>query len=344
MISDGYRAALALAFQTSQSLETTVSITVNFITLVLHFIQHAQLMITPPSLKPGDLIRIIAPSGKVRLEHVMAAAGLLRNLGFQVIEGRHLYSEFHQLAGEDAERIHDLQQALDDNQCKAILMARGGYGLLRIIDRVDFSRFMQHPKWIAGFSDITVLHSHLHNLGIETIHSVMPNSFPANSTADEPVACLMKALSGEPLNYSLAPHALNRQGTASGIITGGNLTMLTSLLGSDSAINTQGKILFLEDVGEYLYRIDRMMHTLKRAGLLDHLTGLVVGCFNDMLDGSTPFGKTAREIIAEAVTGYDYPVAFGFPAGHEPDNRPLILGRNTRLMVKPDSATIHQSS
>lgn len=301
-------------------------------------------MIKPASLKSGDLIRIVAPSGKVRHENVMAAALLLRNQGFNVIEGDSLYNEFHQLAGKDDERIKDLQQALDDKQCKAILMARGGYGLIRIIDQLDFSGFIKHPKWIAGFSDITVLHAHLHNLGIETIHSVMPNSFPSNGTIDKPVEHLLKTLLGELPQYSLAPEILNRQGAASAIITGGNLTMLTSLLGSDSSVNTNGKILFIEDVGEYLYRVDRMMHTLKRAGMLDHLAGLIVGYFNDMLDGSTPFGKTAHEIIAEIVNDYNYPVAFGFPAGHEPGNLPLILGRNTSLIVERNGTSILQSN
>ncbi len=296
----------------------------------------------PASLKPGDLIRIVAPSGKVRPENVKASALLLRNLGYKVIEGHNLYNEFHQLAGKDTERIEDLQEALDDKQCKAILMARGGYGLIRILDQLDFSGLITHPKWIAGFSDITVLHAHLHNLGIETIHSVMPNSFPLNNAIDKPVEHLLKTLSGEPLRYSLAPEILNRQGTASAIITGGNLTMLTSLLGSDSSVNTNGKILFIEDVGEHLYRVDRMMHTLKRAGMLDHLAGLIVGYFNEMLDGSTPFGKSAYEIIAEIVDDYNYPVAFGFPAGHEPVNLPLILGRNTSLTVEHDSTSIFQ--
>lgn len=290
-------------------------------------------MKTPSPLSPADLIRVVAPAGKVRPERVEAAIKFLRYQGFRVVAGASLFNESGPFAGTDEQRIADLQEALDDTTCRAILMARGGYGLIRIIDKLDFSRFLKNPRWIAGFSDITVLHNHLHNLGVETLHGVMPNSFPIDSEPDEPVRSLLEVLRGQAPSFPIPWHPLNRPGMAQATITGGNLTLITALLGSESETVTAGKILFVEDVGEHLYRIDRMMHTLKRAGKLDKLKGLVVGHFNEMLDGTSPFGMTAEEIVADAVAGYDFPVLFGFPAGHQPRNLTFILGRQTTLEV-----------
>lgn len=300
-------------------------------------------MQTPVSLKPGDKIRLVAPAGKVREKHVKTAVTTLQSAGYTVTEGAHLYDAHYQFAGDDQARRADLQEALDDETCRAILLARGGYGLIRIIDEIDFSRFLKSPKWISGFSDITVLHNHLHNQGIETIHAVMPNSFPDDGTQNQPVALLLDTLAGKSPAYSIDAHPLNKMGQASGRLTGGNLTMLTALLGSTSETVTDGKILFVEDVGEHLYRIDRMIHTLKRAGKLARLAGLVVGQFNDLPDSSTQFGMDVTEIITQAVAAYNYPVVFGFPAGHEPDNRPLILGRTTHLSVGDATVNIHQT-
>lgn len=301
-------------------------------------------MKTPAYIDTSDLIRIVAPAGKVRPGNVKAAVKMLRYEGFRVVEGKHLYDEVNQFAGTDDDRAADLQEALDDHSSRAIFMARGGYGLLRIIDRLDFSRFVRNPKWVTGFSDITVLHSHLHNLGIETIHSVMPNSFPADCMKDRPVESLLRTITGEQPRFSMNSHPLNRPGEVNASVTGGNLTLLTALLGSESETVTAGKILFIEDVGEHLYRIDRMMHSLKRAGKLDKIKGLIVGQFSDMLDGTTPFGKTAEEIIAEAVAEYSYPVAFGFPAGHDPENLAFILGRETTLTVAESHTSVIQHS
>lgn len=300
-------------------------------------------MLTPASLKPNDKIRLVAPAGKVRMNHVKAAVEVLRSAGYSVTEGAHLYDQHHQYAGDDQARRADLQEALDDDACRAILMARGGYGLIRIIDGIDFSRFLKNPKWIAGFSDVTALHNHLHNRGVETIHSVMPNSFPVDGNPSHPVTLLLQTLTGNPPLYSVDPHPFNRHGRSSGRLTGGNLTMVTAMLGSVSETDTHGKTLLLEDVGEHHYRIDRMMHMLKRAGKLSGLAGLVVGQFNDLNDSSDHFGKEVTEIIMEAVADYNYPVMFGFPAGHEPDNRPLILGRTTLLHVESTTVKIDQT-
>ncbi|MDD2963664.1 MAG: LD-carboxypeptidase [Bacteroidales bacterium] len=299
-------------------------------------------MKTPFPLSPADLIHVVAPSGKVSPVNVDSAIKLLRYQGFRISVGSSLYEETGPFAGTDEQRIADLQEALDDTTCRAILMARGGYGLIRIIDKLDFSRFLKNPRWIAGFSDITVLHNHLHNLGVETLHGVMPNSFPLDCEPDEPVESLLEVLRGHAPSFTIPWHPLNRPGKAQATITGGNLTLLTALLGSESETVTAGKILFVEDVGEHLYRIDRMMHTLKRAGKLDKLKGLVVGHFNNMFDGASPFGMTAEEIVADAVAGYDFPVLFGFPAGHQPRNLTFILGRQTTLEVIQEQPALFQ--
>ena len=254
----------------------------------------------------------------------------MESWGLNVVLGEHIFSEHFQYAGTDKERLNDLQKALDDKNIKAILCARGGYGLIRIVDQLDFTRFQKNPKWIIGFSDITILHSYTQsNFEIETLHAPMAMGLKDEASAE----FLRKSLFGEPLSYELDTHILSRHGNTSGILTGGNLAILCSLIGSNSDIDTKGKILFIEDIGEYLYRLDRMMWILKRSGKLDQLAGLVVGDFNDMQDNTDPFGKTAYEIIADAVAEYDYPVCFGFPAGHQKENRTLILGRQVNLSI-----------
>jgi len=260
------------------------------------------------------------------------AVKLLQSWGLEVVLGETLDADFHQFAGDDDLRARDLQRFIDDDNIKAIIAARGGYGTIRIIDKVDFSHFAQNPKWLVGFSDITVLHTHLFsNYGAQTIHGQMPVNIPDASARS--LETLRKALFGEELSYQVPSHPLNRNGEASGILIGGNLSLLIAVSGSVSDPDYDGKILFIEDVGEYLYAIDRMMRNLKRAGKLKNLAGLIVGGFTDVKDNDIPFGQTVPEIIMEVVKEYDYPVCFDFPAGHIPDNCSLILGKNLFLSV-----------
>jgi muramoyltetrapeptide carboxypeptidase len=304
-------------------------------------------MITPPYLKTGDKVAIIATARKVSFAEMEPAIAKLKSWGLKVLTGNYLTADFNQFAGTDEERTADLQQMLDDPEIKAIFCARGGYGSVRIIDRLDFTRFVVSPKWIVGYSDITVFHSHINrNFGIETLHGTMPINFPGDGSLTPSTESLRKTLFGEDINYRFASHPLNRMGTASGEVIGGNLSMLYSLSASSSDVATEGKILFIEDVDEYLYHIDRMMMNLKRAGKLSHLAGLVVGGLTGMNDNTIPYGHTAEEIIAGAVAEYDYPVCFSFPAGHQDNNFALILGRQAELSVADESELrfLHTSS
>ncbi|HOW24989.1 MAG TPA: LD-carboxypeptidase [Bacteroidales bacterium] len=291
-------------------------------------------MTVPAYLKKGDPVALVAPARKVTADEMEPASCKLKEWGLEVVTGKHLTGSWNQFSGTDTERAADLQEMLDRDDIRAIFCARGGYGLIRIIDRLDFSRFANDPKWIVGYSDITALHSHIHtHFGIETLHATMPIHFGDPAISAETFTSLHKALFGENLTYNLPSSALSRRGKAKGILTGGNLSLIFSLVSTPSDILTDGKILFLEDLDEYLYHVDRMMLGLKRSGKLSHLAGLIVGSMTRMRDNEIPFGKTSEEIIAEAVRDYDYPVCFGFPAGHVADNRALILGRETVLEV-----------
>lgn len=295
----------------------------------------------PAPLKPGDEIRIVATARKITPEELQPALDQLAEWGFTPTTGKHIYAEDRQFAGTDNQRASDLQAALDDPDVRAILCARGGYGSVRIIDRLVFSDFHDNPKWVAGYSDITALHNHIHrHLEICTLHSTMPINFKTNTSGA--LESLRSALVGGPLRYDVAPHPRNSCGTAQGEITGGNLSMLYSLMGSPSQVETDGKILFIEDLDEYLYHVDRMMINLKRSGVLDNLAGLILGGLTDMNDNTVPFGRTAEEIVAEAVEEYDYPVCFGFPAGHLDDNRTLKLGAKAKLAVGETGASFAQ--
>jgi muramoyltetrapeptide carboxypeptidase len=290
-------------------------------------------MITPPYLKSGDKIAIVAPARKVNPVEMDAAISILHSWGLKVVTGAHLFGENNQYSGTDQERASDIQMMLDDADIKAIICARGGYGTVRIIDQLNFSAFEQHPKWIVGYSDITVLHSHIQTqFGIETLHATMPINFPDQGT-DAAIESLRRALFGEILEYSFENQPLNKPGNVSGELTGGNLSILYSLIGSPSDIQTQDKILFIEDLDEYLYHIDRMMMNLKRNEKLAGIKALIVGSLTKMNDNTVPFGKQAEEIIAEYAQEAGIPVYFNFPAGHIADNRALIMGREVQLDI-----------
>ncbi|NOU46443.1 MAG: LD-carboxypeptidase [Bacteroidales bacterium] len=297
-------------------------------------------MRTPPSLRKGDTIGIAAPARKISREEMLPAIAIIENQGFRIRSDEAVFNEFHQYSGTDSERIAHFQSLLDDPEIKAIICARGGYGAIRVIDKLDFSKFMQNPKWIAGYSDITVFHAHLNEvLQTESLHATMPVNFATNTV--EALQSLFDALNGTPLNYKPEPHFLNHSGSATGQLVGGNLSILYSLAGSPDFPDTKGKILFLEDLDEYLYHIDRMILGLKRMGVFDQLSGLIVGGLTEMKDNAVPFGKTALEIVAEHITGFDFPVCFGFPAGHIPDNRALIFGRDYQFDVG-DKVTLRE--
>ncbi len=286
--------------------------------------------ILPPKLRKGDKVALISSARKVAPEEIQSAIDILNQWGLEVILGKNLFAQQNQFAGSDAQRASDLQEALDDETIQAVLFARGGYGTVRIIDKIDFSQFVKNPKWIIGYSDITVLHAHLDaNFAIGSLHSPMAFSFQKAGKAE--IEKIKAALFTGTQSYEIPTHPLNKKGQATGKIIGGNLSILYSLLASKSDIDTKGKILFLEDLDEYLYHIDRMMMALKRSGKLQQLAGLVIGGMSDMKDNTIPFGKTAEEIICDAVKEFDYPVCFDFPAGHIPANFPLILGDTIEL-------------
>jgi len=297
----------------------------------------------PPFLKPGATIGITCPSGYVDRQRVIYAVEVLQRWGYKVVLGATVGNEFHYFSGDDATRLRDLQSMLDDPAIDAILMGRGGYGMSRIIDGLDFTRFLERPKWIAGFSDITVLHNHLHaRFETASLHSVMCGAFKPESEFSDHILSLQKAWAGERLSYEIPVSPFNRSGAAEGVLTGGNVAILAHLTGSVSEVNTDGKILFIEDVGEYLYNLDRMLMNLKRAGKFDRLKALVVGGFTDMQDTERPFGTTVEEIIAEKVREYDYPVCFNFPCGHQEHNMTLVLGSMHRLEVKDTGVLLTQ--
>ena len=294
--------------------------------------------INPPYLKKGDKIAITCPAKKLPAP-MTDAVELLTSWGLEVILGETVGASYHQFAGDDDLRAADMQRFVNDDSIKAIIAARGGYGTIRMVDKVDFSRLNTNPKWLVGFSDITILHTHLHNnYNIQTIHGQMPVNIPEASAKS--LESLRMALFGEEISYKHHTHELNRSGEAEGVLIGGNLSLLGAVSGSVSDMDYAGKILFIEDVGEYLYAIDRMVRSLDRAGKLKKLAGLIVGGFSEVKDNEIPFGQTVPEIIMDIVKTYDYPVCFDFPAGHVPDNRSLILGRKIKIIVANEGANI----
>ncbi len=290
-------------------------------------------MYQPAALQKGDKIGIVSPAGKIEQGKIDAAVNALENLGLKVVLGNHIFDEYHQFAGRDLNRLKDFQQMLDDSEIKAILCSRGGYGCVRLLELVDFDLFLRKPKWIIGYSDITVFHSYLNNiLEVESLHSVMPINFRDDPTGKS-TETLFLGMFGTIEDYNIPPHSFNRLGVAEGEIIGGNLSILYSLRGTIMDFEMHGKILFIEDVGEELYHIDRMMHNLRLGGKLSELQALVVGGFSGMKAGNPKFGKSAYEIIKESVSNYSYPVVFGFPAGHLNDNWTIPLGRYVKINV-----------
>lgn len=301
------------------------------ILLLISFQNYSQKkMIFPPNLKKGDTIAIVATARKNIEDNLKPAISWLKNWGLEVVIGSSIGLDHNQLAGTDEQRAADFQSQLDNPNIKAIWCVRGGYGTVRMIDLLDFTKFKHSPKWIIGFSDVTVLHSHLNTMGFASIHGIMPVSSKASEEAKE---TLRKSLFGEHLEYTVPCETMNRYGSAKGELVGGNLSILYSLFGSPSAIDCSDKILFIEDLDEYLYHIDRMMINLKRNGCLESLKGIIVGGMTKMKDNEIPWGKNALEIIQDITKNYNIPIIYNFPAGHLADNRALIFGKQVTMEV-----------
>lgn len=285
-------------------------------------------------LHTGSRIALAASARKIKLDEIQFAIDWLKEKGFVPVYDERLFASDFIFAGNDDFRVAVIQEYLDHQDIDAIWMVRGGYGSIRVIDKLNFTKFALHPKFIIGFSDVTVFHGKVQRLGYPTIHASMPYNF-VNKTA-EAMQSLYDALLGKSLHYELKPFGMNRFGEAEAEIVGGNLSVLYGMMGSSSFPETDGKILFIEEVDEYIYHFDRMMIALKRAGKLQNLKGLIVGGLTEIHDNPDPFGKTVEEVISEAVKEYDYPVCFGFPVGHFADNRALVLGEKVRLFVQKD--------
>lgn len=293
-------------------------------------------MILPPYLKKGDTVAIIATARKISKEEIQPAVTFFESYGLSVLLGKNLFESSNQYAGTDLQRAEDLQWALNDKNIKAIVIARGGYGTIRLMEHVDFTEFKKCPKWVVGYSDVTVLHSAIHNIGVATLHATMPLNFSKNQEATR---SLIKALLGKLTEIETEENYSNIEGTTSGKLVGGNLSLLYALSGTPYDIDTRDKILFIEDLDEYLYHLDRMMMQLKLSGKLSCLKGLIVGGMTDMKDNAIPFGKLPEEIILDAVRDYNYPVCFDFPAGHIDKNLAMYFGREVELTVN-DTATL----
>lgn len=283
-------------------------------------------MIKPQFLQKGDKIAIVSIAGKIAKEKVINAVKFYESWGLEVVLGESVFSEFNQFAGTDEQRIADFQKMLNDNSIKAIFSSRGGYGSARVLDKIDWTNFIQNPKWIIGYSDITAVHAVVNKLGIASIHGNMPTNFPQFPAEDNATKLIKSYLFGEKNNFEFNSNKLNKIGNAKGVLVGGNLSILYSLRGTKFDIDYSDKILFIEDLNEYLYHLDRMMMNFKLGGIFSQIRGLIVGAFSDMKDSQTPFGKDANEIILEFVNNFNIPVCFDFSAGHIKENFPLILG------------------
>ena len=290
---------------------------------------------TPPYLKKGDTIGITCPAGYMPREIAQTCIETIQQWGFEVMVGKTLGSKSkNYFSGNDETRLNELQAMLDDERIKAILCGRGGYGISRIIDQIDFTRFKKNPKWIIGFSDITLLHAHINrNFKIATLHAPMAAAFNNGENKNEFIDSLHKALVGKKAKYACKADPFNKLGEAKGELIGGNLTLITHLIGTQSDLNTKNKILFIEDIGELIYSTDRMLHQLKRSGKLTNLSGLIVGGFTDVKDTERPFGKNVKELIKDILQDYDYPVCFDFPVGHKKENYALKIGGDFQLKI-----------
>ena len=289
----------------------------------------------PPYLKKGDTIGITCPAGYMAAAKAQTCIETLQQWGLQVMVGKTLGSDSgNYFSGTDEERLNELQAMLDDKSINAILCGRGGYGVGRIVDQLNFRLFKKNPKWIIGFSDITVLHTHIYsNCKIATLHAPMAAAFNEGGSTNEYILSLKKALFGKKASYKTAVHQFNQQGEAEGELVGGNLTLLANLLGTKSDIKYNNKILFIEDVGEFIYGVDRLLYQLKRSGKLAHLAALIIGGFTDLKDTDRPFGKTVYEVINDIVKEYDYPICFNFPVSHEKENYALKMGVVHKLKI-----------
>jgi len=312
--------------------------TLLFLVSLFSISSYSQKMITPPYLQKGDTIAIVSTARKNIEDNLKPTIDLLEGWGLHVKLGKTIGLDYYQLAGTDDQRAADFQEQMDNPNIKAIWCVRGGYGTVKMIDKLDFTKFKQNPKWIIGFSDVTVLHSHLNRMGIKSIHGTMPVAIPR--ATDEAKNSLCAALFGDKLEYNLDCDALNHIGKAKGELIGGNLSILYSLLGSESAVDCNDKILFIEDLDEYLYHVDRMMMNLKRNGCLSGLKGIIVGAMTEMKDNEIPWGRNALEIIEDTTKGLNIPIIYNFPAGHIRDNRALILGSQISLEVTAEGSKV----
>lgn len=300
-------------------------------------------MIIPPYLQKGSTIGITCPAGAVNSEEMQPMFAQLEAWGFNLKIGKTIGTSFNKFSATDADRLADLQSMLDDDAIEAVFFGRGGYGVVRILDQIDFTQFKQKPKWLLGYSDITAFHSHLNNqMKISSIHAHMgggykPNDFDALSTQS-----IFDVITGKPIQYVIPAHAMNRVGVAKGELVGGNLALLSDLVGTDSDIYTQGKILFIEDIGEYKYNIDRMLWQLLRAGKLSQLAGLIVGGFTDTQDNPVPFGMTEYEIVWEKIKDFSFPVCFDFPVGHQARNMALKVGMHYHLAIENNQVVLEE--
>ncbi len=297
-------------------------------------------MFQPALLNKGDKIGLVAPAGKIDHQKINIAKTVLESLGYEVILGKHVYDEHHIFAGTDEDRATDFQFMLDHEEIKAIICARGGYGSIRIINKLSFDGFERHPKLMIGFSDITIFHARLNHLHFGSLHATMPINFTENIADSSSLQKLVNYLEGKLTNYQIPSHQLNRSGSCEAELVGGNLSIICSLNATDYELNMHGKILFIEDLNEDLYHLDRLMHNLKLGGKLEHLEGLIVGGMSDMKDSETPFGKSAYEIIQDAIKDYNYPVIFNFPAGHIDENWPLPFGKKVNIDVNDKEVNV----
>ncbi|MCX7551513.1 S66 peptidase family protein [Xanthomarina sp. F2636L] len=305
--------------------------------------QKIHTLIQPPFLQAGDTVAIVAPSGilKGRTDEIQQAKSLLKSWGLNVVLGKHVFNQNNHFAGTDAERCEDFQNAMDDPTISAIWCARGGYGTVRILDKLDYTKIKEDPKWLIGYSDITALHNQFHNEGFETIHALMCTSLSDNpKDTIESIGTFKKAIFGDSLSYTLKGSNYNKVGIVSAPLVGGNLTILHTMLGSKTSIDTSGKILFIEEIGEYKYHIDRMLQSLKRAGYFDNCAGLLVGDMSKIRKNTTVWGTSIEQLILDALSEYDFPIAFNMPAGHEKDNRAMILGDTVKMSVGKDQSTV----